>query len=85
MQDVYAGLSFAQKTEAGLAWIPNESGDWAKDNATGRAYADQLVGRMTERSNPAMLAHVVTAISARGIIAGVETGFFTRIAALTIN
>lgn len=85
MQDVYAGLSFARKTDAGLTWNPTESGDWAKDNATGRDYADQLVGRMTERANPAMLAHVVTAISARGIIAGVEVGFLTRIAALTIN
>lgn len=81
---VYAGLSFAKTPDVSL-WSPSECGDWAKDNETGRAYADELVSRMTDKANPAMLVHVVTAISMRGIIGPVEVGFFNRIAVLTIN
>lgn len=83
MHNIYAGLSFAAP-DASL-WSPKECGDWAKDNATGRNYADELVGQMRDHNNPAMLAHIVTAISMRGIIGPVEVGFFTRIAVLTIN
>jgi hypothetical protein len=62
-------------------WNYVSSGNWADDCKTGRYFADECVRYMVEQENPALLSKIVEHIKdSRADIAGVETGFFTRIA-----
>lgn len=65
-------------------WCIRASGNWAKDNVTGRQHADDLARFMRLNDNAALLGQVVKAIGAEGSWTGVEVGFFQRIADLAI-
>lgn len=60
-------------------WCPLTSGNWEKDNITGRIYADELIQHIKANKNPTLLGHVVKAMGLKGRHAGVEVGFFHRL------
>ncbi|WP_458393494.1 hypothetical protein [Rhizobium brockwellii] len=81
MTKLTSTLSFAAQAGSEIdLWTPAETGDWATDNATGRAYALELIGVMKANEAPILLGHVAKAIGARGKHGGVEVGFFQQIA-----
>ena len=65
-------------------WTPAATGNWAADNQTGRAAADELLAEMAGSGVPIALSSVAQAIVAKGAWTGVEVGFFTRIGAHAI-
>ena len=60
--------------------VPKARGNWAADNALGRAYADELVSFMRKRDCPNLLGATVKRMIDQGSFGGVEVGFFQRIA-----
>ena len=67
-------------------WNPTVTGDWARDNATGREYATELIEMMRATENPALLWFVVDGIAeAAGPRYGVVIGFFNAIATAAIG
>lgn len=58
---------------------PASSGDWAKDNAIGRDFADETVLAIAEKDAPFILGHTVKAMIKKGDYNGVEVGFFNRL------
>jgi len=58
-------------------WCPqDETGDWGKDNAVGRAYARALVDATDDEELPLVFGRVMQAIIAKGHCGGIATGFF---------
>lgn len=81
MTKLTSTLSFANQAGSEInLWAPTETGDWASDTATGRAYALELLDLMTTNEAPMLLGHVAKGITARGKHGGVEVGFFQQIA-----
>lgn len=60
-------------------WCPTITGDWAEDNARGRAYADEAMGRLACHQNPTVLGHIIKSIIGKASWSGVEVGFFHRV------
>ncbi|XAZ24021.1 hypothetical protein LVY75_12400 [Sinorhizobium sp. B11] len=81
MSKLTTTLSFANQAcgEINL-WAPTETGDWATDNAAGRAYALELISVMKDNEAPMLLGHVVKSIAVRRKHGGVEVGFCQQIA-----
>lgn len=72
--EIFKTLSFANWPSL---WSVEPTGDWAEDNKTGRAYAEELIAYMQERNAPNVLAAVVRDMVKQGRdVAGIETGFF---------
>lgn len=62
-------------------WVVHSTGDYGADTATGRAYADALIGCMTEHDSPNLLGLVVKDIVQQGAPwTGIEVGFFHQVA-----
>lgn len=66
-------------------WSPQVSGDYAKDCAAGRRYADEAVGIMVAEAKPALLGWILREFNKDPARRGVETGFCHRIAELTMT
>ena len=65
-------------------WSVTPSGDWARDCATGRAYAEALIEHVRAEDDGALFAQVLLAIGAHVAVnakTGLETGFLASIAA----
>lgn len=60
-------------------WQPERSGDYQKDTASGRRYADNVLGLVDDRANPLIFGAVVKAIVQGGVYDAVEIGFCSRI------
>lgn len=89
VESVYARLGFVgpksgRPGELDL-WLVQETGDWNRDNAQGRGFADQCVEHMRENDAPMVLGYVVEAMLHKGRYGGVEVGFFHRIAQIAIS
>jgi hypothetical protein len=81
-------FSFSSGTKTGgypILWSPTRTGNYATDNATGSAAADELVSSMNETMFTPALGAIVQSIAAGGQWDGVEIGFFSRIASYTIS
>ena len=73
----YAALSFASGADL---WAIEATGDYAADNAAGRAAAAELTRVMFFSDAPFLLGHVVKAMIAKGRFGGVEIGFCHAVA-----
>ena len=74
-------LSFTNQAGSEInLWAPAETGDWAADTVTGRAYASELISVMRDNEAPMLLGHIVKAMGSRGKHGGIEVGFFQLIA-----
>lgn len=81
----YNQLTFVRLDDAGQVvdwWLIEETGDWSKDNQTGRDAAESLMRMMFFTDAPVYLGYVVKAIIAKGRYGGIEVGFFTAFAEL---
>ncbi|MGO8140989.1 hypothetical protein AB9F34_33645, partial [Rhizobium leguminosarum] len=59
MNKLTSTISFAAQAGSEIdLWTPAETGDWPTDNATGSAYALELIGVMKANEAPILLGHV---------------------------
>ena len=75
----------AQFGKATQLWATQPSGDWSADVATGKAHADALLVYMRDENDPSVLPFITRAIGESGRWAGIEVGFFHRMAEAAIN
>lgn len=76
-------LSFATYSADGRVacyWAPKASGDWAADNAAGRAYAAEAIHHISANDATPVLGFIMKAMVSRGEFGGVEAGFSQRMA-----
>ncbi|MBH0113246.1 hypothetical protein I5E68_09840 [Novosphingobium sp. YJ-S2-02] len=66
-------------------WVPQRSGDYAKDCETGRNYARELCELIGATDNPGYLGRVMKAVIEGGTYDGVEIGFCHAIAARAVH
>lgn len=66
------------------AWAVDSTGDWAADNAKGRAYANSLISYIQQSGDHSLLGAVVRAMSRHNKFSAIEVGFFTCLS-LTIT
>lgn len=66
-------------------WKPEVTGDYAKDCAAGRNYADEVVRSMIAEEKPALLGWVIRGFGQDESRHGVEVGFCQRIAEWVIS
>ena len=64
---------------------PFATGNWAADNALGRAFADEIVAFMRDHNCPNFLGATVKGMMESGAYGGVEVGFFHRLAELSVR
>lgn len=59
--------------------LPEETGDWARDNWKGREFANTLVVACNNGELGMVLSHVAKAVSEKRRYGGIEVGFFNRL------
>lgn len=77
-------MKFVGEPESGKSfWMVSPSGDWSKDNETGRAYALQFARAMAETKNFFMLQRIVSDMPSEHT--GIEVGFLSAIASMVAD
>lgn len=66
-------------TQSIISWAPIVTGDWGKDTAQGKVYADEAMAHIRIKENPSILGHVMKSMIGQAAWSGVEVGFFHRI------
>lgn len=66
-------------TQSIISWAPVVTGEWGKDTAQGKVYADEAMAHIRQRDNPSILGHVMKSMIGQAAWSGVEVGFFHRI------
>lgn len=60
-------------------WVPERTGDYATDTATGKRYAREFLDYIRETRNPVIYKSICQAMHDGGVMGPVEIGFCTEI------